>query len=310
MRRPLQLTLALFLLVALAGVVGAAPAVYDQIWGDRVDERLCEIDEALADVEFEECQPPPTTTTTTSSTTTTTQPPTTTTTLPPSGLEIPETIPYPRGLKAAGGYSITLSCIDTEDIVCDTFDAKRTWWEAPYLGTNLPYAENSAWVDGDREGYRCAYGFLEHNGEIVGAFGAVRPLGQGYGKVNDRYMDEAVRYLDGTLTGYSGGEITEEDCQTGILSPDVDYTEVYEGPDERPRIGFFSGSGEILDIRDYTNTELQNPGKFRLISFDGTTAIIGFYPPQTNQAAISFYYWAMGDGQLAVDFNGTGPFSD
>jgi len=308
MRRATQVLLAMVVGVMMAGIASAAPAIYDQVWGDRVDRRLCEIDEAFVEIEFDECTSPTTTTTSTSSTTTTTQPPTTTTTIG-GGLDIPETLPYPRGLNAAGGYDIILSCIDTEDIDCFTNNGKRTWWTAPYLGTNLPYAPDSKWIDGDREGYRCAYGFLEHDGEIVGAFGAVRPTGQGYGKVNDRYMDEGVRYLDGSLTGKVGGEIPEEDCQSGILSPDIDYTEVYEGPDERPRIGFFGADGQILDIRDYTNTELQNPGKFRLISFDETTAIIGFYPTQNNQAAISFYYWSLGDGQIAVDFNGTGPFA-
>jgi hypothetical protein len=305
MRRIPHFLLAILAGVMIAGIASAAPAIYDQVWGNRVDEQLCEIDEVLEEVEFDECAA---TTTTTTSTTSTTQPPTTTTTTP-EDLEIPETLPYPRGLKAAGGYDIILSCIDTEDIVCLANGGTRVWWSAPYLGTNLPYTDESTWLDGDREGYRCAYGFLEYQGEIVGAFGAVRPTGQGYGKVNDRYMDEGVRYLDGSLTGKVGGEIPEEDCQAGILSPDVDYTEVYEGPDERPRIGFFGPDGQILDIRDYTNTTLQNPGKFRLISFDGTTAIIGFYPVQNNQAAITFYYWSMGDGQIAVDFEGTGPFA-
>ena len=264
-------------------------------------------------------QPADTTTTSVAVTTTTTAP-ASTTTAPPTTLpsksagSIPATVPYTGGLDKYGGHEAIISCgASTEDFDCEQFGSNH-WWDAPYLGTNLPYTTGYAWVDGDRQGYSCAYGFLQDlsTGELIGRWAALLPPGaEAYGKVNDRFMSEGVRYYDGELANEGGNELSDpnkaSECYD-ILSDDIDYEAVNTGADERPRIGFFNGAGQIIDIRDYSNTALSSPGKFKLLAWDGNEAVVGFYPAQNNKAAVTFYYTAMGSGQLAVDFNGTGPY--
>lgn len=276
----------------IPAVVIAAPTVYDQVWGDRVDERLCALEEAVG-IEAPECVPD-TTTTTVPETTTTTET-ATTTTAPPS--VIPPTQPYPaRGsgipYASGGGY----------DIMAINADTATVWWVAPYWGANglAMYPGQGAWIDGDREGYRCAYGFIEGaDGEIDGRFAFVRPPNQAYGKVNDKYMDEAVRYLDGTLTNLDGNEIPDEDC-TDVLS-DIDYNGACRPVDERPRVAFFDQGGNVLDIRDYSNTDANNV-IFNLHSFDGSRATV--IACEDGLVGMIVYYDAMGDGTIAVDLNG------
>lgn len=236
-------------------------------------------------------------TTTTTETTTTTAPTTTTTT--GSDLVIPPTQPYPprgTGFVANGGYHIVASNAETGTI----------WWSAPYHGApDLPYDPEARWIAGDREGYRCGYGFLEDAaGEIVGRFAFVRPPDQAYGKVNDTYMDEGQRYLDGTPTGQSGGEISEEDC-TDVLS-DIDYEGACRPVDERPRVGFFDEAGNVLDIRDYTHTNANNV-VFNLHSVEeDRVAVIAC---EDGLVGMIVYYQALYGGQVAVDFEGVGPFA-
>lgn len=262
----------------------------------------------------------PATTTVPTSTTTTVRPSTTTTNAPPASSPtvvagpIPKTVPYPGGLDKFGGHEVILTCgASTPEFNCDEFGSNY-WWDAPYLGTNLPYAPGYAWVDGDRQGYTCAYGFLQDldTGELIGRWAALLPPDAvAYGKVNDRFMSEGVRYYDGELANEGGQELSDpnkaSECHD-ILSSKIDYDAVNNGPDERPRIGFFNGAGQIVDIRDYSNTTLGSPGKFKLLSASTKEAVVGFYPAQNNKAAITFYYTAMGSGQLGVDFNGTGPY--
>jgi hypothetical protein len=245
-------------------------------------------------------------TTPTTAATSTTVAPATTTTKPPApagppviagGPAIPATVTYPGDLKATGGYSITASNADSGVV----------WWTADYLGTNLPYTPGSKWVAGDREGYRCGYGFvMDASGDIAGRFAFVRPPDQAYAKVNDKYMNEAERYLDGTPTPYFGGtekEIPEEDC-TNVLSS-IDYDGACRPVDERPRVGFFDGQGNVLDIRDYTHTDATSVN-FNLHSFSGSRATV--IACEDGLVGMIVYYDAMGKGQLAVDFKGAGPY--
>ena len=240
-------------------------------------------------------------TTPTTAATATTTPPTTTkppnTAKPPtiaSGLAIPATVTYPGGLKAAGGYTIIASNAETGTL----------WWETPYLGTNLPYLPGSKWIAGDRQGYGCGYGFVTGaDGSIDGRFAFVRPPDQAYAKVNDRYMDEAQRYLDGTPYTGSGAEITDEDCNN-VLSP-IDYEGACRSIDERPRVAFFDGNGHVLDIRDYTHTEANNVN-FNLHGFNGSRATV--IACEDGLVGMIVYYDAMGDGKISVDFKGTGPY--
>jgi hypothetical protein len=211
-----------------------------------------------------------------------------------SGLGIPATVTYPGGLKATGGYQITASNAETGVI----------WWTTPYLGTNLPYQPGSQWVAGDREGYRCGYGFvMGADGSIDGRFAFVRPPDQAYAKVNDTYMAEGQRYLDGSVYTGGGMEVSEEDC-TDVLSP-IDYEGACRSVDERPRVAFFDGSGNVLDIRDYTHTEANNVN-FNLHGFNGSRATV--IACEDDLVGMIIYYDAMGDGKVSVDFNGTGPY--
>jgi hypothetical protein len=115
-------------------------------------------------------------------------------------------------------------------------------------------------------------------------------------------MDEGVRYLDGTLANEGGQEISE-DC-TNVLS-DIDYTNACRPVDERPRIGFFDAAGKILDIRDYSNTDANNVSfNLHSVSQDRVTVIAC----EDGLVGMIIYYDSMGDGQIAVDFNGEGPY--
>jgi hypothetical protein len=189
-------------------------------------------------------------------------------------------------------------------MIASNADTGTFWWETPYLGTNLPYQPGSQWVAGDREAYACGYGFvMGADGSIDGRFAFVRPPDQAYGKVNDKYMDEAERYLDGTP--YTGGqkEITDEACSSVLSS--IDYEGACRSVDERPRIAFFDGSGNVLDIRDYTHTEA-NSVNFNLHGFNGSRATV--IACEDGLVAMIVYYDAMGDGKVSVDFKGTGPY--
>lgn len=241
----------------------------------------------------------PTTEATPQSTTTTkVLPASTTTTVAPvtsSKLTIPATVTYPlNGFKEAGGYDFMASNADTGIL----------WWSTPYLGTTLPYSPGSKWVAGDRESYKCGYGFVQNpSGDINGRFAFVRPPDQAYGKVNDRYMDESVRFLNGSSTGQSGEELHDEEC-TDVLSS-IDYEGACRPVDERPRVAFFDNQGRVLDIRDYTNTEANNVN-FNLHSFSGSRATV--IACEDSLVAMIVYYDAMGGGKIAVDFKGTGPY--
>lgn len=299
-----------------------------------VNQRLCDLEADAGFTLYDECVDPTTTTssTTTSTTiapTTTTLPPTTTTTLAPTtttvpptttttdptAFVIPPTNPYPPrgsgiGLKNDGGYEFSL--VNAEKGLL--------WWAASYWGAgglDYAYGTGGFWADGDRQGYACGYGHLLTPGEIVwGRFRAAQAVpeandGATYAKVNDSYMDEAQRYLDGTLVGPENGggnEISGEDCFAG--HPLLDYQEVCDTTtgDERPRIGFFTEDGTILDVRDYTNTASMEV-RFQLAHYEpGEVAIVLSCDTVTNEAAITFEYSALGTGQVYVDFNGTGPF--
>jgi hypothetical protein len=192
-------------------------------------------------------------------------------------------------------------------ISATNLDTGVNWWNAPYLGTNLPYTSGAKWIDGDREGYGCAYGFIEDpSGEIDGRFTFVRPPDATYAQVNDKWMDEGQRFYDGTLVEPSqGSEITSESCSGESLS-NVDYDTACNGVvDNRPRIGFFDEKGQILDIRDYSNTKANNV-IFSLFSFNGSRATV--IACEDGVVGMVVYYDTLGDGQMGVDFNGVGPY--
>lgn len=264
-------------------------------------------------------------TTTTTSTTTTT---TTTTTLPQGGeLVIPATLPYEGSLNGGEGYRFSSACINTEEVTCDTNGGSLGITSHDYFGHGMPYIYSEGvpgshshawWVEGDREGYRCAYGFMydQHpnpfgntfnpprDGHLIARAIIVRPDGTGYGKVNDTYMDEGMRFFDGTLTGNVGGEIQSEDCQALSLSPDFDYDAyVPHGPDDI-RVGLFRADGEIGDVRDFTDSTFSNPAHFEFVSLEDGRVTIVMILGANNKVSHVFYYDVLNDGRIAVEVNG------
>lgn len=282
--------------VALLGISSAVAAPQDRC-ERRPNHPRCNSSSTTTSLVAPTTSAPSTTTTLTSTTTTQAS---TTTTNGPGKLVIPATVTYPaRGsgipYKDGGGY----------DIIASNAATGTTWWVAAYWGDNgLAYTDGATWLNGDREGYRCGYGFITGaDGEsIQGRFAFVRPPNQAYGKVNDKYMEEGMRYLDGSLYTGEGMEITEEDC-TDVLSP-IDYVGACRDVDERPRVAFFDNAGNVLDIRDYSNTNANNV-VFNLHSFDGERATV--IACEDGLVGMVVYYDALYGGQVAVDFSGIGP---
>lgn len=233
----------------------------------------------------------------------------------------------PVGFKASESFEIETACIDTDTVVCDRPGGSALIAGFEYIAHGMPYKYSEAlpmnhdhawWVAGDREGYRCAYGFMydKHpapfgqsvirapgEGKFIARFSIVRPTGQGYGKVNDRYMDEGVRYYDGTPANEGGAEISE-DCQMAALEPGFDY-DAYQphGPDDI-RVGLFRADGEISDIRDFTQVDVRVPGHFEFVSLEGGRAQIVFILGASGKVSHVFYYDTLADGRIAVEVNG------
>lgn len=282
----------------------------------------------------------PATTTTTAPTTTTTQPTTTTTTVPSStsttqpttNLVIPATQPYVSGstLRDAEGFNIMIGCLDTDDLDCGRNGKPNGIEGFTYSGHLMPYVygelppglhDHAWWVPGDRERYVCAYAFMydrhpnpfggdifHPDGHFIARATIARPLGQGYGQVNDRYMKEAVRLYDGTLAveadrGGSTGNELNEDCRNEALD-NFDYEGfVPQGPDEI-RVGLFKADGKIADIRDFTVKNPSLGSHFELLKFDGQRVTIAAILGLNNKVSQIFYYDVMNDGQIAVELNG------
>lgn len=163
--------------------------------------------------------------------------------VPVLAAEIPPTIPHP-GINGENGYVISVVNRDTH-----TLDLR-----APYLH-DTPYDVGTGWLNGDRIGYNCGYGFLGHLGVPFGrvTFRLI-PQAQAYGQINDTYMEEPngpqntaggpSRYYDGTpnTTGFQASSL---ECPA--------VTESYvatPGVDDRDKAVFWL-DGQAREIRDY-----------------------------------------------------------
>ena len=176
-------------------------------------------------------------------------------------------------LTSAGGDP------DRYDIVLTHEGFGERFWVAPYERTLSP---GVGWTDGDRDGYRCAYGFLMRNGVAIGRFTAVAiPGAATYASVKDRYMVEGERYYDGTLAAADAPKELN-DCPQASQS-----YEPFFG-DERPTIHFRQGSRVILETRDYDNLQELLPGVtfqqvertnkgIDVVAYYETLPIFGFY---------------------------------
>lgn len=161
------------------------------------------------------------------------------------------------------------------------------WWEAEYLRTLSP---DVGWTDGDRSGYRCAYMFLYKVGrrgrlQMIGRATFIRVEGAaGYGKVNDRYMDEGIRYFDGSLdpTNGTANDIKElGDCPQSTAA-----YEPFDG-NELPTIRFMSG-GQTLETRNYKTVAAAEGITFRQVSKSDTS--IGVVAYDNGLPVIEVYY--------------------
>jgi hypothetical protein len=162
-------------------------------------------------------------------------------------------------------------------------DPVRFWWDARY-DRQLPYTPNVGWVDGDRLGYRCAWMFLDHGGQMVGRVTFARIPDATYAAVNDRSMNEGSRYFDGTLAPSGTQQTTHVSFGEEIV--DVKYEE-FAGDDQRPTIKFVSG-GDLLEVRDYKKTRVENGIKFRQVSASGSRVTVVAY--ENNLPVVVIYY--------------------
>lgn len=165
-------------------------------------------------------------------------------------------------LTSAGGDP------DRYDIVLTHEGFGERFWVAPYERTLSP---GVGWTDGDRMGYRCAYGHLLRNGQPVGRFTFVAiPDAATYASVKDRYMDEGARFYDGTVN--PNPEIKElRDCPQTSQS-----YEPFTG-DERPTIRFRQGSSVTLETRNYKTTEALSGVTFQQVSRTNKQIVVVAY---------------------------------
>lgn len=161
-------------------------------------------------------------------------------------------------------------------------------WTAPYIRV-LP--SGAEWLDGDRAGYRCAYMFLAHQGQIVGRVTFARIDGVDYAVVNDKHMDEGMRYYDGSLAGPGAPkELGECPFPAETYQPST-------GPEERATIVYWV-DGMPVETRNYKATEVRPGVTFQQMTktstritvvgyLDGLPAIVVYYDVLATNAAIT-----------------------
>jgi hypothetical protein len=254
---------------------------------------------------------PPTTTTTTAPTTTTTAPtttttaPTTTTTQP----GIPATQPYGTFSKE-NAYEFTVDDItNPNDLV--------GWWDASYY-FSLPYQNGYGWAAGDRCAYRGVYGFLVaggtkvavdtqydlNGGTNIGRFYAASirdNVGDLYIRLSDGFMREGSRHFNGVLdrNASTSPEPGFDECP----DPSEAYT-AYTGPDQRPRIVFRNPAGQVVEIRDYRNTDVEEANiRFKIADgngADGRVAVTAHDQDNGGLPGVVVYYDAMNGGTVQL----------
>jgi hypothetical protein len=124
----------------------------------------------------------------------------------------------------------------------------------PYDTTLTNFDPDAGWLEGDRVAYRCAYTFLQNDGEIVARVTFTRPdQAAAYTVLNDRYMHEGERHYDGFRAGVQ--QVPDDQCPRP--------TEPYEalgGNPPIPRIEFSTPGGQTLEVRDYRRVATRAEG--------------------------------------------------
>jgi hypothetical protein len=283
--------------VAAVGQSDTVPVERAQLeeWRDEIQAVVDEIDAVLETTTTTE---PPTTTTTepptttTEEPTTTTEPPTTTTTAPTTTTQPPTTtttgpLPNPTG--------------DKYDFFVNVHQVGRAW-TAPYF-YNLPYTPDTGWADGNRDGYKCAYGILLWDGEPVGRVTFTRVAGAAaYTIINDQGMPDR----GDTLRHYDTGSLFPRPVTQGECPPpddDVDYVPSTL-PGQLPVIDYLGPNGELLERRDYRKIVIEDPRlKFRLVSVSAERVTVVAYW-ENNPFVVVYYDAPYGTG---VTMNGFVP---
>lgn len=176
----------------------------------------------------------------------------------------------------------------------------------------------AGWVDGDRQGYTCAYAFLKYRDTIVGRV-TVRKFKDpvdprnAYIELQDKFMHEGALNFDGTVptedVTSGGGEAAADDglsCDTGDVGPGGAAKEGYEpltGEPEFPVITYQHGP-HAIEVRDFADPEdfdvEDSTIVYDLVSATPTQVIVLAYQDNGDLPLASIYYELVGDPQKGV----------
>lgn len=182
------------------------------------------------------------------------------------------------------GLSLPVAASDDYTIILSNSQTGARWWDAPYLRVLSP---GVGWTDGDRSGYRCAYGFLYRDNRrgqqtMIGRFTFSRIDGAAdYARVNDKGMAEGIRYYDGTLDRNDAGGRELGDCPSANAS-----YEPFAG-NQLPTIRFVQ-NGQTLETRDYKALVVGEGITFQQVS--KSESRIGVVAYHNGLPVIEIYY--------------------
>lgn len=179
---------------------------------------------------------------------------------------------------------------DAYTIMLSNLDTGERWWDADYDRT---LSAGVGWTDGDRAGYKCAYGFLLHNGRVVGRFVFTRIAeAASYTRVNDKYMVEGSRHYATGALGTRRNPVRQSECPapTGNYAP-------FDG-NELPTIRFMQGS-TVLETRSYPNLDVHPDVTFQQIS--KTNKQVNLVAYVDGLPVLEIYYTAFGNVTMASD---------
>ena len=183
-----------------------------------------------------------------------------------------------------------VSIPDTYTIMLSNAATGESWWDAPYDRT---LSEGVGWTDGDRAGYKCAYGFLLRNGQVVGRFTFTRiPEAASYTRVNDRYMAEGSRHYETGRVGTRRNPVLQSECP----APTETYTP-FAGS-QLPTIAF-TENGVTLEIRNYKTLVTHPDVTFQQISKTDRRIVVVAYVQ--GLPVIAIYYDTFSSVRLTSD---------
>jgi hypothetical protein len=179
---------------------------------------------------------------------------------------------------------------DVYTIILSNSDTGQRWWEADYDRT---LSAGVGWTDGDRAGYKCAYGFLLRNGQVVGRFTFTRiPEAEGYARVNDKYMVEGARHWATGALSSRRNPVLQSECPAP--------TETYEpfAGNELPTIQFRQGT-TVLETRSYPLVDAGEGVTFQQTFKDSKNVTVVAY--EDGLPTIVIYYRSFGSVTLSSD---------